>query len=98
MRVLLFSNVKKSIKPKLPLLFIDIFHFSNNSLENLVKNLGENDLYYLSQEFNANDLLKKRFYFPMADGIPLKIFKKDYLAKDKFYNTLANPEISQKKL
>ena len=53
---------KKDIKPGLPLLFIDSIYFLNNSLDNLVKNLCENDFDHLSQEFNANllDLFKKK--------------------------------------
>ena len=55
---------KKCIKPRLPLVFIDSIHFLHNLLDNLVKNLGENDFYHVSQEFNANalDLLKKRIF------------------------------------
>ena len=32
---------EKSIKPGLPLVFIDSVHFLNNLLDNLVKTLGE---------------------------------------------------------
>ena len=45
-----------SYKPGISLVFIDRVHFLHNSLDNLVKNLEENDFYYLSQEFNANVL------------------------------------------
>ena len=41
---------EKGIKPGLPLEFIDTVHFLNNSLDNLVKKLGENDVYHLSQD------------------------------------------------
>ena len=37
---------KKSIKPGDPLVFVDSVHFLNNSLDNLVKNLRENDFYH----------------------------------------------------
>ena len=41
-------------------------HFLNNSLNNLVRNLGENDFYHLSQESEANTLylVKKKGFFP----------------------------------
>ena len=49
-----------------PLVFVDSVYFSNNLLNNLVKNSGENDFYHPSQEFNVNglDLVKKRRFFP----------------------------------
>ena len=55
----------KGNKPGLPLLCIDSVHFLNNSLDNLVRNLGENDFYHLCQEFDANvlDLCKKKGFF-----------------------------------
>ena len=34
---------EKGNKPGLPLVFIDSVHFLNNSSENLVKKLGENE-------------------------------------------------------
>ena len=39
---------KKDIKQRLPLVFIDSIYYWNNSVDNLVKNLGENDFYHLS--------------------------------------------------
>ena len=39
---------KKDIKPILSLVFIDSAHFLNNSLGNLVINLGENYFYHVS--------------------------------------------------
>ena len=45
-----------SIKIGLPLNFIDSVYFLNNSLHNIVKNLGKNDFNNLSQDFNANAL------------------------------------------
>ena len=39
---------KKDIKPRLLLVFTDSVHF----LDNLVRYLGENNFYYLSQKFN----------------------------------------------
>ena len=55
---------RKDFEPGLSLGFIDIVHFLNNSLDNLVKNLGKNKFNHLSQEFNAKvlDLLKKKSF------------------------------------
>ena len=47
----------KDIKSGLPLVFIDSAHSLNNSLDNLIKNLGKNDFYYLNQECKANILI-----------------------------------------
>ena len=54
------QSKEKGKKPGLLLVFIDSVHFLNNSLDNLVKKLGENDFYHLSQEFNTNvlDIIK----------------------------------------
>ena len=50
MRFTIKQSKKKGIKPGITLVFIDCIDFSNNALENLVKNLGENDFYHLSQD------------------------------------------------
>ena len=65
----------KGIKPGLPLVFIDSVNFLNNSLDNLVKNLVENDFYHLSQECNAHvlDSVKKIIFFPMTTKIAFEI-------------------------
>ena len=42
------------INPEIPLVFINIVHFSNNSPDNLVNNLGENNFYHLSQFLSSN--------------------------------------------
>lgn len=59
------QSKKKVIKPGIPLVFIESVHISNNSSDNLVKKLGKNDSYRLSQELNANvlSLLEKKFVF-----------------------------------
>ena len=77
---------KKGIKLRLPLAFIDSVYFSNNSLHNLVKNLGNNNFYHLNQEFNtkALDLLQKKGFFPMIFGIVLKSSMNDYPTKINF--------------
>ena len=45
---------KNCIDSGLPLVFIDSLLFLNHSFENVVKNLGENDLDHLSKESDAN--------------------------------------------
>ena len=59
--------------------------FLNNSLDNLVKNLGEND-YHVIRGFNADvsGLVKKESFFPIATEIALKNLKKVYLRKTNF--------------
>ena len=44
---------------------MDIVHFVNNSLDNLVKNVVKHGIYHLNQEFNASvlDWLKKKGFF-----------------------------------
>ena len=68
----------KSIKIGLPLIFIDNVHFLNNSLDNLVKNSGENDFYHLRLEFNVDALDL------VTTGIALKNLSKVYLTKINF--------------
>ena len=77
---------EKGNKPLLPLVFIDSVHFLNYSLNKLVKNLDEKNFYHLNQEFNANvlDLLKKKGFFSLTNGIALINSGKAYLAKTKF--------------
>ena len=77
---------KKDIKPILSLVFIDSAHFLNNSLGNLVKNLGENYFYHVSWDFNINvlDLVKEKGFYPIGTGIILKNSEKVYLEKIHF--------------
>ena len=70
-----------------PLVFMDSVHFLINSLDNLIKNLGENDFYLLNQEFNVDllDLLKQKGFFLMTTRTALKKSKMAYLAKINFF-------------
>ena len=56
----------RGFKTGLPLVFIDSAHFLNNLFNDLGKNLGENYVYHLSEDFIANelDLLQKKEFFP----------------------------------
>ena len=89
---------KKGVKPGLPLVFIDSVHVLNNSLDNLVENLGKNDFYHLNQEFNTNvlDLLKKKGFFLYDYRDSFEKFNEGLPNKDKFYNTLTNCAIIDK--
>ena len=66
---------------------MDSVHFLINSLDNLIKNLGENDFYLLNQEFNVDllDLLKQKGFFLMTTRAALKKSKMAYLAKINFF-------------
>ena len=77
---------RKVSKPGLSLVYIDRVHFLNNSSDNLVKRLGENDFYHPSQEFNTKilDLLTKKDFYLITTGIALKNSKKAYPAKINF--------------
>ena len=45
--------------------FIDSFQFLSYSLDSLVKNLGEHDFKYLTQEFdnNVSELVKQKIFY-----------------------------------
>lgn len=77
---------KKDIKPIFLLVFTDSAHFLNNSLGNLVKNLGENYFYHVSWDFNINvlDLVNEKGFYPISSAIVLKNSKKVYLEKIHF--------------
>ena len=86
MRVTAELPKEKSINLPLPLVSIDSVRFLSHSLEILVKNLGENDFYHLSQEFNANvlDSITKKEFFLMITEKFLKNLRQVFLAKIKF--------------
>ena len=77
---------------------MDSVHFFNISLDNLIKNLGENDFYLLNQEFNADllDLLKQKGFFLMTTRTALKKIKDGLLSKDKFFYALTGSAFSDK--
>ena len=57
--------------------FIDGFQFLSSSLDSLVKNLGKDDLEYLSQEFENNvlDIVKQKGFYPYEYMTDFKKFK-----------------------
>ena len=88
---------KKGVKPSLPLVLINSVPFLSNILDNLVKTLGENDFYHLSQKFNAivlSLLEKKIFLYDYLDNF--KKIKRGLPSKDEFHNTLTNHAINVK--
>ena len=89
---------EKGIEPGLLLVFIDSILFKNNSLNDLDKNLGENEFYHLSQDFNANtlDLVMEKGYFPYTGCNSCEKFMEGLPSKEKFYKSLINHAISDK--
>ena len=89
------ATYKERHKPGLPLVLKDSVQFLNNSLDNLVKHLAENDFYHLSHEFNANvlNLLKKKGFLPYDYWESFGKFLKGLPTNDKSHNTLANREL-----
>ena len=82
---MLSKKLKSVINPELPLVFIDSLHFLNGSLDNLAKNLGENNFYHLSHKFIANVLdLSRVGFFPITIGKALENLKNFYLPKLNF--------------
>ena len=57
--------------------FIDGFQFLSSSLDSLVRNLGKDDLEYLSQEFENNvlDIVKQKGFYPYEYMTDFKKFK-----------------------
>ena len=83
--------IRFSINNKLS--FID-----SSSLDNLVKNLSNDDFQHLSQEFENNilDLVKQKgfyFYEYMSD---FEKFKDELPNKEKLYSSLTDRKISDK--
>ena len=67
--------------------FIDSMQFMNFSLENLVKNLTDNDFKYLSEESGSKnlELLKQKVPILMSPWTVFKdLMKKNFLIKNVF--------------
>ena len=62
------------------------------------KDLGKNDFFYLTLEFNLNvlDLRKEQGFFHYDYLDSFEKFKESLLRKDKFHNTLTNRPINDK--
>ena len=75
------------------LVFIDSMQFMNSSLEKLVKNLSDNDLKYLTEEFGSKnlELLKQKDAYPYDYMGSFKRFIEEELPdKECFYNSKKN--------
>ena len=78
--------------------FIDSFQFLSSSLDSLVKNLGQDDFAYLSQEFDNTllDLVKQKGFYPYKYMTDSDKFKEQLPRKEKFYSSLTGKKISDK--
>ena len=83
------------------LIFIDSMQFTNSSLDVLVDdNLSDNNFKHLSQEFNAYllKLVKQKgvYRYKYTENFE-KFFEKQLPDRSKFYSSLKNEWISEKK-
>ena len=78
--------------------FIDSFQFLSSSLDSLVKNLGQDDFAYLSQEFDNTilDLVKQKGFYPYKYMTDSDKFKEQLPRKEKFYSSLTGKKNSDK--
>ena len=67
--------------------FIDTFQFISSSLDELVKNLNEDDFKYFRQEFDHHklDLVKQKGFYPYECMTDFKSLKKNYLQSGAKY-------------
>ena len=72
--------------------FTDSFQFVSSSLDRLVKNLGEDEFKYLSQEFDNKILylVTQKGFYPCEYLSNFKKFKKQLPSKEKFYSYLTD--------
>ena len=79
--------------------FIDSFQFLSFSLNSIVKNLDKDDFKYLSQECANNklDLVKQKGFYPYEHMSDFKKFKEQLASKERFYSSLTDQKISDKK-
>ena len=79
--------------------FIDSFKFLCSSLDSLVKNLNKDDFKYLSQEFDNNvlDLVKEKELYPYEYMGDFEKLKEKLPSKEKFYSSLTDRKITDKK-
>ena len=81
------------------LFFIDNFQFLGSALNSLVKNLGEKDFNYLSQNFDTNvlDLVKQKWFYPYEYINDFEMFKEEFASKEKLYSLLTGKKNSNVK-
>ena len=70
------------------LIFVNTFQFLSFLLDSLVRNLGKNNFYYLSQELDSSvlDLVKQKQFHPYKYISDFEKFKKELPSKEKFYS------------
>ena len=78
--------------------FTDSFKFLSSSLDSLVKNLGNDDFKYLSQESDNNvlDLVKQKGFYCYDYMSDFEKFREELPSKEKFYSSLIDTKISDK--
>ena len=78
--------------------FIDSFQFLSSSLDSLVKNLGNDDFKYLSQEFynNVSNLAKQKRFYPCEYMSDFEKSKEEWPSKENFNSPLTGKKISDK--
>ena len=76
----------------------DCYIIVNSSLDSLVKNLGNDDFKYLSQEFDSNilDLVKQKEFYPDGYMSGFEKFDEKLPDKENFYSSLINKEMGDK--
>ena len=75
---------------------MDSFQFLSSPLDSLIKNLSKDDFKYLSKEFdnNALNLVKQKRFENISD---FEKFKEELSRKEKFYTSLTDIKINDKK-
>ena len=78
---------------------IDSFQFVSSSLESLVENLSKDGFKYLSQKFDNNvlDLVKQESFYAYEYMSDFEKVKVELRSKEKFYSSLTDRKISDKK-
>ena len=76
------------------LVFIDSMQFMYSSLEKLIKNLTDDDLKYLAQEFGSKDLelLKQKDAYPYEYMSSFKRFSEEKLPDQKYFYSSVKDE------
>ena len=69
------------------LVFIESMRFINSGLENLVKNVSDNDFKYLTEEFGSKnlELLKQKYPYPYEYMDSFKRFGSKKLPDKKYF-------------
>ena len=68
-------------------------------MDSLVKNLNKDDFKYLCEEFDNNllDLVQQKRFYPHEYISDFGKFKEELPSKEKFYTSLTDRKISDKK-